>query len=158
MVGRGLEGDTDTLCLVPSNKLLDPHFKHLPRRPFYTLLMSANKPSHKNKSQQHLDTFVLHDTGASILLAPISIAQELGMRIDRTELVSVRGANRKEIKVIGTSYIYMRDKVSPFWRRVMVVVTESGENFSLSCSDLKNLDLMSKNFPEYIGQRRGAHA
>ena len=37
------------------------------------------------------------------------------------------------------------------------MVTESGDNFLLSCSDLKNLDLMSKNFPEYTGQRRGAH-
>ena len=39
-----------------------------------------------------------------------------------------------------------------------MVVTESGDNFLLSCSDLKNLDLMSKNFPEYTRQRRGAHA
>ena len=107
--------------------------------PFYTLLMSANKPSHKNKSQQHLDAFVLCDTGASILLAPISIAQELGMRIDRTELISVRGADGKKIKVIGTSYIYMRYKASPSWRRVKVVDTESGDNFLLSCSDLKIL-------------------
>ena len=80
------------------------------------------------------------------------------MRIDRTELISVRGADGKKIKVIETSYIYMRDKVSPSWRQVKVVVTESGDNFLLSCSDLKNLDLMSKDFPEYIGQRRGAHA
>ena len=80
------------------------------------------------------------------------------MRIDRTELISVRGADGKKIKVIGTSYIYMRDKVSPSWRRVKVVVTESGDNFLLSCSDLKNLDLMTNDFLEYIGQRRGAHA
>ena len=120
--------------------------------------MSTNKPSHKNKSQQHLEAFVLCDTGASISLAPISIAQQLGMWIDRTELISVRGADGKKIKVVSTSYIYMRDKVSPSWRRVKVVVTESGDNFLLSCSDLKNLDLMSKDFPEYIGQRRGAHA
>ena len=52
----------------------------------------------------------------------------------------------------------MRDKVSPSRRWVKVVVTESGDNFLLSCSDLKNLDLMSKDFLEYIGQRRGAHA
>ena len=126
--------------------------------PFYTLLMSANKPSHKNKSQQHIEAFVLCDIGASISLAPVSIAQQLGMRIDRTELISVSWAVSKKIKVVGTSYIYMRDKVSPSWRRVKVVVTESGDNFLLSCSDLKNLDLMSKDFPEYIGQRRGAHA
>ena len=71
--------------------------------PFYTLLMSANKPSNKNKNQQHLDAFVLCDTGASISLATSSIAQDLGMRIDRTELVSVRGVDGKKIKVIGTS-------------------------------------------------------
>ena len=82
--------------------------------------MSASKPSYKNKSQQHLEAFVLCDTGASISLAPISIAQQLGMRIDRTELISVRGADGKKIKVVGTSYIYMRDKVSPSWRQVKV--------------------------------------
>ena len=34
--------------------------------PFYTLLMLASKPSHKNKNQQHLEAFILCDTGASI--------------------------------------------------------------------------------------------
>ena len=77
--------------------------------PFYTLLMSANKPSHKNKNQQHLEAFMLCDTGASISLAPVSIVQQLGMLIDRTELISVIGADGKKIKVVGTSYIYMRD-------------------------------------------------
>ena len=72
--------------------------------------------------------------------------------------MSVRGADSKKIKVVGTSYIYMRDKASLSWRWVKVVITESGDNFLLSCSDLKNLDLMSRNFPEYTGQRRGAHA
>ena len=77
--------------------------------PFYTLLMSANKPSHKNKSQQHLEAFPMSDTGASISLALVSIAQQLGMRIDRTELISIRGADGKKIKVVSKSYIYMRD-------------------------------------------------
>ena len=126
--------------------------------PFYTLLMSANKPSSKNKNQQHQDTFVLRDTGASILLAPVSVAENLGMKIDRTELVSVRGADGKKIKVVGTSYIYIRDKASPSWRQVKVLVTESGDNFLLSCLNLKNLDLMSKSVLEYTGKVRGAHA
>ena len=121
--------------------------------PFYTLLMSSSKPSNKNKSQQHLDAFVLCDTGARILLAPISIAQDLGMKIDRTELVSVRGFDWKKKKVVGTSYIYIRDKASPSWRWVKVEVIKSGNNFLLSCSDLKNLDLMSRNFPEYNGKK-----
>ena len=37
-------------------------------------------------------------------------------------------------------------------------MTESGDNFLLSCSDLKNLDLMSKSFPEYTGKVRSGHA
>ena len=77
--------------------------------------MAPNKPSYKNKSQQHLEAFMLCDTGASISLAPVSIAQKLGMRIDRSELISVRGADGKKIKVVGTSYVYMQDKVSPSW-------------------------------------------
>ena len=75
--------------------------------------MQNTKPSNKNKSQQHLDAFVLCDTCASISLAPISIAENLGMKIDRTELVSIRGADGKKIKVVRMSYIYMRDKASP---------------------------------------------
>ena len=35
---------------------------------------------------------------------------------------------------------------------------ETGNNFLLSCSDLKNLDLMSKSFPEYTGKVRSGHA
>ena len=101
---------------------------------------------------------MLYDTGASISLALVSIAQKLGMRIDKSELVSVRGADGRKIKVLGTSYAYMRDKVSPSWRRVKVVIKESGGNFLLSNGDLKNLDLLSKSFSKYIGQCRGAHA
>ena len=37
------------------------------------------------------------------------------------------------------------------------MITESGENFLLSCSDLKNLELMSKSFPEYTGKVRSGH-
>ena len=37
-------------------------------------------------------------------------------------------------------------------------MTESGDNFLLSCSDLKNLYLMSKSFPEYTGKVRSGHA
>ena len=39
-----------------------------------------------------------------------------------------------------------------------MVVTDSGDNFLLSCSDLKNLDLMSKSFSEYTGKVRSGHA
>ena len=109
--------------------------------------MSAYKPNNRDKNKIHQEAFVLCDTGASISLAPINVAEGLGMRIDRSELVSVRGADGKKIKVVGTSYVYMRNKNSPSWRRVKVVVTDSGDNFLLSCSDLKNLDLMSKIFP-----------
>ena len=38
--------------------------------------------------------------------------------------------------------MYMRDKASPSWKWVKVVITKSGENFLLSCSDLKNLKQM----------------
>ena len=51
----------------------------------------------------------------------------------------------------------MRDKASPSWKGVKVVTTESGENLLLSCSDLKNLKLMSKSFPEYTGKARSSH-
>ena len=59
---------------------------------------------------------MLCDTGASISLAPLSVAEGLGMKIDRSELISVRGADGKKIKVVGTSYVYMRDKASHSWR------------------------------------------
>ena len=119
---------------------------------------SCLKSNNRNKNSIHQDTFVLCDTGASISLAPLSVAEGLGMKIDISELVSVRGADGKKIKVVGTSYVYMRDKASPSWKRVKVVITESGENFLLSCSDLKNLELMSKSFPEYTGKVRSGHA
>ena len=39
-----------------------------------------------------------------------------------------------------------------------MVMTESGNNFLLSCSDLKNINLMSKSFPKYTGKVRSGHA
>ena len=120
--------------------------------------MSAYKPNNKNKNLNHQEAFVLCHTGATISLAPLTVAEGLGVKIDRSELVSIRGADSKRIKVVGTSYVYMCDKASPSWRRVKVVVTESGDNFLLSCSDLKNLDVMSKSFPEYMGKVRSGHA
>ena len=33
-------------------------------------------------------------------------------------------------------------------------MTKTGENFLLAHADLKNLDLLSDNFPEYLGDRR----
>ena len=78
--------------------------------------MSAYKPNNRNKNSVHQDAFVLCDTGASISLAPLSVAEGLGMKINRSELVSVRGADGKKIKVVSTSYVYMRDKASPSWK------------------------------------------
>ena len=48
----------------------------------------------------------------------------------------------------------MKAKASPVWKRVEVVITKTGENFLLSHADLKNLNLLSDNFPEYLGDRR----
>ena len=81
--------------------------------PFYMLLMSAYKLNNRNKNFNHQEAFVLCDTGASILLAPLTVAEGLGMRINKSELVSIRGADGKKIKVVGTSYVYMRDKANP---------------------------------------------
>ena len=50
---------------------------------------------------------MLCDTGASILLAPLIVAEGLEMRINKSELVTIRGADGKKIKV------YMRDKANP---------------------------------------------
>ena len=74
------------------------------------LLMSAYKLNNRNKNFNHQEAFVLCDIGASILLAPLTVAEGLGMRINKSELVSIKGADGKKIKVVRTSYVYMRDK------------------------------------------------
>ena len=38
-----------------------------------------------------------------------------------------------------------------------MVVTKTGENFLLSNADLRNLNLLFVNFPEYLGKRRKAY-
>ena len=38
-----------------------------------------------------------------------------------------------------------------------MVVTKTGENFLQSHADLKNLDLLSIDFPEYLWERRKAY-
>ena len=37
-----------------------------------------------------------------------------------------------------------------------VIIKKTGDNFLLSNTDLKNLGILSPNFPEYIGERRRA--
>ena len=66
----------------------------------------------------------------------------------------MRGADGQKLSSIGTSYIYMKVPASPSWRREKVIVTKTGNNFLLSNADLKNLGILSPNFPEYIGERR----
>ena len=125
--------------------------------PFYSLLVSPDKPTTKNKVPDPIQANVICDTGTSISLPLISIAQKLKMRIDKSHLISVRGGDRKKLSSMGTSFVYMKVPASPSWRRVKVIVTKTGENFLLSHANLKNLGLLSTNFPEYIGQRRRAY-
>ena len=50
--------------------------------------------------------------------------------------------------------VYMKAPASPSWKRVEVVVTMTGDNFLVAHANLKNLDLVSDNFPEYLCDRR----
>ena len=76
------------------------------------------------------------------------------MKVDKSRVTSVRGADGQRLSSIGTSYIYTKVPASPTWRRIKVIVTKTGNNFLLSNADLKNLGILSPNFPEYIGQIR----
>ena len=67
--------------------------------------------------------------------------------------MSVRGADGKKLNSMGKSFEYMKAPASPSWKRLEVVITKTGENFLLSHADLKNLNLLSEDFPEYLGQR-----
>ena len=126
--------------------------------PFYSLLVSPIKPKTKNKTLDPITTSVLCDTGASISLAPVSIAKEMKIKVDKTRTRSVRGADGKRLNSIGMGVIYMTAQASPVWKRVEVVITKTGENFPLSHIDLKNLNLLSNDFPEYLGDRRRGFA
>ena len=76
------------------------------------------------------------------------------MKIDKSNAMLVRGADGKRLSSMGTSFIYMKAPASPSWKWVKVVITRTGENFLLPHADLKNLDLLFKDFPEYLGERR----
>ena len=51
--------------------------------PFYSLLVSPQKPTTKNKVPDPIRADVICDTGASISLAPLSIAQTLKLKIHK---------------------------------------------------------------------------
>ena len=106
--------------------------------PFYSLLVSPEKPTTKNKVPDPIQADVICDTGASISLAPLSIAQRLKMRINKSHLISVRGVDGKKLSSMGTSYVHMKVPAGPSWKRVKVIVTKTGDNFVLSHTDLKN--------------------
>ena len=74
--------------------------------------------------------------------------------MDKSWTRSVRGADGKRLNSVGMGVVYMKAKASPVWKWVEVVITKTGENFLLSHADLKNLNLLSDNFPEYLGDRR----
>ena len=76
------------------------------------------------------------------------------MKVDTSDLLCVRGADGGKIQVGGSSSIFLRDSKSPSWRKVKIVITRLGSNFLLSNSNLKNLQLLSPSFPNYIGVLR----
>merc|ERR1711867_26872 len=79
--------------------------------PFYSLLVSPIKPKTKNKTPDPMITSVLCDTGASISLAPASIAKEMKIKVDKTRTRSVRGAEGKRLNSVGMGVVYMKAKV-----------------------------------------------
>ena len=70
----------------------------------------------------------------------------------------MRGADGKRLNSVGMGVVYMKAKASPVWKRIEVVINKTGENFLLSHANIKNLNLLSSNFPEYLGERRGGVA
>ena len=106
------------------------------------------------QQEVHIKASVLCDTGASISLAPVSIARQMKIKVDKSRTRSVRGADCKRLNSIGMGFVYMKVPASPSWKRMEVVITKTGENFLLAHADLKNLDLISNDFPEYLGDRR----
>ena len=58
--------------------------------PFYSLLVSPMKPKTKNKVPNPARANVLCNTGASISLAPLSIAKEMKMKVNKSHTMSVR--------------------------------------------------------------------
>merc|ERR1712101_102777 len=61
--------------------------------PFISILVSPDKPTKKNKVLNPSQTDVICDTGASIILAPMSIARQLKMKVDKSCVTSLRGAD-----------------------------------------------------------------
>merc|ERR1711867_164091 len=115
--------------------------------PSYSLLVSPIKPKTKNKIPDPMRASVLCDTGASISLAPLSIARDMKIKVDKSRTRSVRGADGKRLNSIGMGVVYMKAQASPVWKQVEVVITETRANFLLSHADLKNLNLLSNDFP-----------
>ena len=54
------------------------------KNPFFSLSVSPDKPTKKNKVPNPMQANVICDTGASISLATISIAWKLKMRVDKS--------------------------------------------------------------------------
>ena len=96
--------------------------------PFYSLLVSPMKPKTKNKLPDPTRASVLCDTGAPLSLAPLSIARELKIKIDKSCTRLVRGANGKRLNLIGMGFVYMKAPASPLWKRVEVVRGGNNKN------------------------------
>merc|ERR1711873_287083 len=85
--------------------------------PFYSLLVSPIKQKTKNKIPDPMRASVLCDTGASISLAPLSIARDMKIKVDKSQTRSVRGADGKRLNSMGMGVVYMKAPASPSWKR-----------------------------------------
>ena len=80
---------------------------------FYSLLVSPIKPKTKNKIPDPTRASVLCNTGVSISLAPLSIAREMKIKVDKSQTRSVRGADGTRLNSIGMGVVYMKAPASP---------------------------------------------
>ena len=88
--------------------------------PFFSLLVSSDKPTKKNKVPNPMQADVICDTGASISLVPISITRKLRMRVNNSRVTSVQGADGQKLSSMGTTYVYMKVPASPSWLYIFI--------------------------------------
>ena len=96
--------------------------------PSFSMVFKKKKPCKSNKSPAGAVVSIA-DMGAAVSIMPLGHAQKIGATIDRSKLISLKAANGKVIKTVGTCKLFVKISPCPTYTEVEFCVTTQGGGY-----------------------------
>ena len=81
-------------------------------------------------------------------------AQKLQLEVKPWTDIVVRGADGRPLAIEGVTELYAQDPEAAFWKKVKFIVTTTGNWILISPNEKKQLLLLSKYYPCFVGKGR----